>query len=187
MSTVKPSSPPAPPPPTAPPAADLASYIEAQRRARGNPAPSPVQGNAPNTPPAETDDQRRDRIIASNLTTDVQPPTFGYDPKSGGGVFQLRRVGYDDAEFWFTGMNKDIGRRAKQIIEVRKGNDADVRIAVVRRMIAIIREEVQGDFLWRSDPSGRAVWKSARLADNQELEDFLMAEFFPDPRPPQRR
>jgi len=97
-------------------------------------------------------------------------------------VFQLRRVGYDDAEFYFTGWNKDIGRRAKQVIEVRKGGSDDIRLAIVRKMIAIIRDEVQTDFVWMSDRMGRRVIMSARPADNAALEDFLMQEFFSDPR-----
>ena len=132
-------------------------------------------------PASETESQRKDRIIAANLAAREQP-TFGFDPKSGGGVFQLTRIGYDDAEFYFTGWNKDIGRRAKQLIEVRKGNNSDIRQAIVSAMIAIIRAEVQGDFTWKSERMGRPVVMSARPSDNAALEAFLMQEFFSDPR-----
>ena len=174
--------PPAPPvaapaPPRAPVETDLASYIEARRRARGEPT-----ATAPSAPPPETQAERLNRIVAANLAPREQP-TFGYDPKSGGGVFQLLRVGYDDAEFYFTGWDKEIGRRAKQRIEVRKGGDKDVRQAVVRKMIAIIRDEVQGDFTWILDRQGRSVRLSARPEDNAALEQFLLQEFFAAPRP----
>ena len=178
-----PDSPPvaAPTPPRPAPETDLASYIEARRRARGDPQATTGQGVAPSAPAAETESQRRDRIIAANLAASREQPTFGYDPKSGGGVFQLTHVGYDYAEFYFTGWNKDIGRRAKQLIEVRKGDNSDIHLAVVRAMIGIIRAEVQGDFTWRSERMGQGVVMSARPSDNAALEAFLMQEFFSGP------
>jgi len=177
--------PPAPPvaapaPPRPPAETDLAAYIEARRVARGQPPTPAAQGTAANSPPAETESERLNRVVAANLAPREQP-TFGYDPKNGGGVFQLIRIGYDDAEFYFTGWNKDIGRRAKQVIEVRKGGNDDIRQAIVRKMIAIIREEVKDDFTWISDRQGRSVKMSARPADNAALEAFLMQEFFSGP------
>ena len=72
-------------------------------------------------------------------------------------------------------------------IEVRKGSNSDIRIAVVRKMIAIIREYEQEDFLWESQRLGRSLTLSARARDNAGLEDFMMREFFPDPRLPVTR
>jgi hypothetical protein len=135
------------------------------------------------TAPAPEDDKARsNRIAAANLATQRQL-TFGYDPSHGGGVFQLVRVGYMDAEFLFFGWNKDIRRNTKQLIEVPKGNNADTRIAVVRRMISIIREYEQEDFLWESQRLRRNITLSARARDNAGLEEFMMLEFFSvDPR-----
>ena len=171
----------APTPSRAPLETDLAAYVEARRRARGDPTTIAAQGTAPATPPTETDIERRDRIVAANLAPS-QPPTFGYDPKSGGGVFQIKRLGYEDAEFYFTGWNKDIGRRARQLIEVRRGSESDIRHAIIRKIIAIIRDEVQDEFSWMSERMGRPVVMSARPSDNAELEAFLMEEFFAGPR-----
>lgn len=103
--------------------------------------------------------------------------TFGYDPDRNGGVFQVELMSYDYAEFTFIGWNKEIRRVTKQLIEVPKGNNSDIRIAVVRRMIALIREHAQEDFLWESQRVGYLTL-SARLKDNKALEDFLMKEFF---------
>ena len=175
------AAPDAPAPPAVPPAPvadDMASYIEAKRRARGEPA----AGSASNAPPADDDNARSNRIAAANLASQ-RPLTFGYDPAQGGGMFQIERMGYDDAEFLFFGWNKEIRRKTKQLIAVRKGNNSDIRIAVVRRMIAIIREHEQGDFLWESQRLGRDVTLSARVRDNAGLEEFMMREFFPDTRP----
>lgn len=157
-----------PAPETKPAASDLSAYIEAQRRARGAPAQDP---------PVENEDARRNRIIAGNLGS-ARDRTFGYDPSRSGGVFHIERLDYDYAEFIFFGWNKDISRNAKQLIEVRKGNNSDIRIAVVRKMVAIIREYEQEDFLWVSQRLGRSLTLSARPRDRAGLEDFMMREFF---------
>ena len=175
----------APAPPLPPSAGDLAAYIEARRRARGESAPAepPSPASVANAPAAEDDRARSNRIAAANLATQRQ--TFGYDPRQGGGVFQIMRMGYTNAEFLFFGWNKDIRRNTKQVIEVQKGNNADTRIAVVRKMISIIREYEQEDFLWESHRLGRNLMLSARARDNAGLEEFMLREFFEDPNRPQ--
>src|SRR6185369_6726058 len=187
MTAPGPSAAPPPTPAVRPPQeTDLASYIEARRRERGLAPPAPPANPAPTTnpdsttPPTETEAQRRDRIVAANLAP-TDPPTFGYDPKRGGGVFQVKTIGYDYAEFYFTGWDKEIGRRAKELIEVRKGSSDDIRQVMVRKMIAIIRDHVQTEFIWVSDRLGRQVTMSARPSDNAALEEFLMQEFFSAP------
>ena len=170
-------------PARAPPEGDLSSYIEARRRARGEPTLAASQGSSSSTPEGENDDERRNRIVTANLAS-INTPTFGYDAKNGGGIFQIKRMGYDDAEFFFNGWNKDIGRKTKQLIEVRKGDNRDIRIAVIRKMIAIIREQEPGDFVWLSRRLGREIALSARPGDNSGLEDFMMREFFSDTRQP---
>ena len=164
----------------APPAQDLASYVEAQRRARGE--ASDATPSAASNASAESEIARRDRIVAANLGLG-RTPTFGTDVRNAGGLFQITELGYDDARFYFMGFDKAIGRNARQLIEVRKGADADIRIAVVRRMVAIIRENVSGDFVWVSQRLGRNVTLSARPADNAGLEDFILHDIFPDARP----
>ena len=124
------------------------------------------------------------RIVAANLGLG-RAPTLGSDPSHGGGIFQIRRIGYSDAEFMFFGWNKDIRHNTNQLVEVRKGDDSDIRIAVVRKMIAIIREHSSGDFLWESQRLGRQITLSARPADNAGLEEVLMKEFFDATRPHQ--
>jgi len=143
--------------------------LEARRRARGATPPADIE--------AEDDNARSTRIIAGNLAP-PRAPTFGYDPKNGGGIFEIRRIGFNDAEFVFFGWNRNIKRNSAQLIEVRKGNNADTRVAVVRKMIEIIREHEQGDFNWQSQRLGRVISLSARRIDNGGLEDFLMQEFF---------
>ena len=158
---------PVPPPVTQPIEGDLSSYIQARRRERG----------AVDTPAIDSQEAQRNANLAANLPRAATGAATTTDPRRGGGIFEIRRMGYDDAAFMFFGWNKDMGRSTPQLIEVRKGNNADMRIAVVRKMIAIIREHEQGDFVWRSPHRDRDLVLSARPADNAALEEFLMRDF----------
>lgn len=175
---VAPPAAPAPPPvvvtpaPVAPPppvTGDLASYIEQRRRARGE------SGDAPAN--VDSDSARRDRAIAQNLAS-LQTSTFGEVPRNGGGTFQIRKLDYDDAQFTFYGWSKEINRRTFQVIDVRKGSNENISIAVVRKIISIIRDYEPGDFRWHSLRLARDMTLSARPEDNAELERFMMEEFF---------
>jgi hypothetical protein len=175
------AAPKVPPPAEAPrpaPGEDMASYIASRRRSREGAAA------APSPQPAETEQERHNRIVAENLGL-TNTPSFGNDPERGGGVFQVRSMGYDIAEFAFFGWNKAINRNSLQVIEVRRGSNENMEIAVVRRMISIVRERSSGDFLWQSRRLGRGIWLSARPADTAELEAFILKELFPEPKPGQ--
>ena len=164
-----------------PPAEDLAAYIEARRRARGETI-APSAGSSVNAS-GESELERRNRIVAANLGLN-RTPTFGADSTSAGGIFEISELHYDYAQFYFFGFDKDIGRNARQLIEVRKGDYSDIRIAVVRKMISIIQEDVSGDFVWESRRSGRRITLSARPGDSAGLEEFIMRDVFPDARRP---
>jgi hypothetical protein len=172
----------APPPMQPAPATDLAAYVEARRRERGD-APSSSPPSSSTSKAAEDENERQNRIIAANIGLNGRP-TFGKDPKNGGGIFQIKTMEYSYAEFYFFGWNKDISRNSKQVIEVRKGNNADIQIAIVRRMIEIIREHETEDFLWESHRLSRQVTLSARTRDTAGLESFMLQEFFYDTRNP---
>jgi hypothetical protein len=154
-----------PPHPAAEP--DLWSYLQARRRERGEtmePLPSD-RGTEPN----------------ANLAANLPRPATGAatkDVNRGGGIFEIKRMTYDDAAFMFFGWNPDMGRETPQLITVRIGNNENMRIAVVRRMIAIIRDYTQTDFVWRSGRGDPGVTLSARPSDNAALEAYLMREFF---------
>jgi hypothetical protein len=168
----QPAAPVAAAPALTPVEGDFSSFLEARRRARG----AAALDSAPSAPADEDERERHNRAVAANLGLN-RTPTFGRD-LSGGGVFQIQRIGVDSAEFVFFGWNRDIRRNSTQRIEVRRGDNPDIRIAVVRRMIEIIRDHESGDFTWVSRRLGRDVTLSARAADNLGLEDFLMQEFF---------
>jgi len=94
-------------------------------------------------------------------------------------------MAYDDARLKFFGWDKDIDRNALQIFTVRLGNNKNMQIAVVRKIIQIIRSQVKGDFVWESKRLGRPITLSARMKDNAGLEAFLLREFAEDASPPQ--
>ncbi len=171
---------PVPPPPIE---GDLQAYVEARRRARGETGEGVAPGSSDAAKAAADETARRDRLVAANLGQ-LQSSTFGNEAKNGGGTFQLRNLGYDSADFTFFGWNKDIKRRTFQVIEVRKGDAESINIAVVRKIIAIIREHEQGDFRWESKRLGRDMMLSARTTDNAKLEAFMMEEFFVGGRTP---
>jgi hypothetical protein len=162
------------------PAADLSSFVEARRRARGETPPAEPQSQPV---PGESGNAQANRIAAANLSTG-RNVTFGFDPRRSGGIFSVIKLTYDYSEFTFYGWNRDMRRNTAQIIAVNRGNEADIRLAVVHKMIGIIRDYEQADFVWESERLGRNVTLSARLRDTRGLEDFMLREFFPDWRRP---
>jgi hypothetical protein len=159
----------------APTEVDLAAYIEAQRRARGTPTPAPPS-EVSQALPAEDENSRASRIATANLRLREEPR--GYDKSSAGGVFQVTRKSYDYAEFTFFGWHREVRRNISQQIEVRKGDSATIELAIVRRMISIIRQYEQEDFTWHSRRLGRSLKLSARVRDSTGLEEFMLREFF---------
>ena len=147
------------------PSGDLWSYVQARRSERG--AESDALDNVPPLRRASPVDSVA-VSAAGALNQDLK----------GGGIFEIKRMDYDDAEFVFYGWNDARHLRTPERVEVRKGDNGDMRIAVVRRMIVIIREYSREDFVWRSKRSNRDYVLSARAADTPALEDFLMHEFF---------
>lgn len=182
-----PQAAPTPPPvevarPAPAPPMDFAAMVEARRRAR---APETPQ-NAPRPPdpqPQETEQERHSRQVAANLGLN-RAPSFGTNKNAGGGIFQIVTLSPEEATFHFFGWNKMIRRNSMQAMSVKRGDNPSIELAVVRRMINVIRETTTGDFTWESQRLGRDVELSARVADQQQLETFLLAEFFsPGVRP----
>ncbi len=94
------------------------------------------------------------------------------------GVFQIKSKGTRYAAFSFRGWTTDRERSKYELIEIDAGIGGDVELAIVRRMISLIRQHYQGNFNWESHRIGRVVVLSARMEDNAGLEAFLMREFF---------
>jgi hypothetical protein len=177
MKPPSPATTPAPPPPATRPSdpGDFASFVEARRRARAESQPQ-VMAAAPPGAPAESDVARANRNLAASIASQ-QPKDFG-DPSKSGGIFSVQRMGLNDAEFVFYGWSFEARRNLSQLIEVKRGNNPTMQLAVVRKMIEIIRQYEKGDFQWESKRLGRWVTLSAAQRDSAGLEAFLLQEFF---------
>ncbi len=161
---------PTPPPvpvPQAPPATDLMAYVEARRRARGE-VPA-------DTAPAAVERANRSALKQPSLSALEEERR-----RNGYGSFEIRRRGYDYAEYMFRGWNENFRRNGLELIEVQKGANDSIDLAVVRSIIGIIRRTENGDFTWVSRRLGRTLTLSARMRDNASLEEFMMQEFYDD-------
>jgi hypothetical protein len=90
-------------------------------------------------------------------------------------------MGARSGEFAFNGWRPERGKRWREVIEVDAGPGGDLERAMVRRMISLIREHYTGAFNWQSHRLGRTVVLNAAPERNDELEDYLMREFFGTP------
>lgn len=161
---------PTPPPvpvPQAPSATDLMAYVEARRRARGE-VPA-------DTAPAAVERANRSALKQPSLSALEEERR-----RNGYGSFEIRRRGYDYAEYMFRGWNENFRRNGLELIEVQKGANDSIDLAVVRSIIGIIRRTENGDFTWVSRRLGRTLTLSARMRDNASLEEFMMQEFYDD-------
>lgn len=92
------------------------------------------------------------------------------------GVFQIISKSVRMGTFTFRGWKVN-SNNWKQTIEVDAGLGGNIDLAMVRKMIEIIRTHYKGDFNWESQRLGRVINLSARLEDSAELEAFMLEEF----------
>lgn len=90
------------------------------------------------------------------------------DPKHTNEKFEIVSMDSNSAKLIFN----------NQTYEVNAGANVDIKHAVVKQIITIIRSHYSGDFTWESQRLGLSVIMSAKLEDNASLEDFMMVEFF---------
>lgn len=165
----KPQPRPEPPQPLpAPPAEDFSSFIKRKQTDRNadEMAAKQINDAAAAAERGPSEDERRMKNILNNLKVGTN------------GLFQIRRMDPYNATFSFKGWVDDYTSANTQYYEVEARSGEDIRLVMIRRMIAIVREHYNGDFDWVSNRLGRTVTLSARAGDNAALEDFLMKEFF---------
>jgi hypothetical protein len=171
---VPPPEPPQPapaPPPVPTPSVDMLAMINA-RRAQRRAAEAQAERESEGVPGANLNGRQKGlSAIQRNLDTLK-------DDDRTGGIFQILSQDSYTAEYVFNGWRPDTHRRWRQLIEVRAKPGEDIELAIVRSMIELIRGHYQGDFQWESHRLGKVVTLSARLADNRELEEFLVREFY---------
>ena len=108
---------------------------------------------------------------------------FGVGSNKAYGTFTTGFVGDSYAEFTFYGWSKERKVDIAQPYEVRKGNNSDIYIAIVRRIISIVRDQVEdSEIQWQSRRLGRSVTLSVLPKDNAVFEDFVLQEILYDLR-----
>lgn len=207
---VAPAAPEAPPAPAASPAPAPPRVIARKPSPTPSKTPSPiavppVAEPAPESPVppreplvdmmASIQANRAQRAAAESALARGNPSKAGEDAltrnmrslsgqEGVGGVFTVLRKGLRSGEFAFNGFRNEGRKQWREVIEVDAGPGGDIELAMIRRMIELIRGHYTGDFRWDSHRLGRVIVLSARPADQAGLEDFLMREFFASPPPP---
>ena len=141
---------------------DMMSYVNAARARRqaeeGHAGGSAQQASA-------------DDIHMANIRRNLQPAGTN-------GIFQILDIQTRTARFSFRSWTTNASNPQRETIVVNSGPSGDIELAIVRRMIDLIRAHYKGDFNWESQRLGQVVVLSAREEDTAELEDFMKREFF---------
>jgi outer membrane biosynthesis protein TonB len=162
------------PTPAPAPQVDMLAMIESRRAQRRAAEAAAARGE----PPAQSGEPSPQDTATASLNRNLQ----SLSGREGvGGVFQILRKGTRTAEFAFNGWRPDSQRKWREVIEVDAGLNGNVELAIVKRMIELIRTHYSGDFQWESHRLGRVVTLSARAEDSEGLEDFMLREFFGPP------
>ena len=143
---------------------DMQAYVNAARARRRAASGSPEESTSYEREPSE--DEIRMARVKRNLSSGTN------------GVFQILHMESSTAAFSFRGWTTDASNSRREYIPVELGANVDIEIAIVRKMIELIRRYFKGNFNWESQRLDRVVILSARLEDNEGLERFLMQEFF---------
>jgi type IV secretory pathway VirB10-like protein len=153
-----------PEPPTTPAdqPVDMMALVNANRQRRQSEEQSATAKERGNP-----NEDQRDAVIKRNL---AQEGTNG--------IFQVRDVGLHTAQLSFKGWKNNYNNARLEIFDVQAKPGETIELAIVRKMIVIIRKDYSGDFEWESQRLGRSITKSARIEDTAELEQFLMREMF---------
>jgi hypothetical protein len=161
------------------PADDMFTQLQAARKRR---ADAQAQERAPQAgagPSQQDEAQDPNSVALANIATSLKRAN-GASRDDSGGLFQVRRVGLRDATFVFHGWSANSRRNSNRLVTVEQGAEANIQIAIVKKMIEIIREQKSDSFIWESHRLGRQLTLSARQEDSIELQQFLLREFFSD-------
>jgi outer membrane biosynthesis protein TonB len=171
--TPRPATPPLPQSPSAAPAptADISTMLNAARARR-------QQTEQADTSDDDTTAEKSDKAPSGNEVAQANINFSLRKNKGYGGVFQITSIGPRVGMFIFRGWNVDAVNSTRQDISVDAGLGGDVQMAVIARMIVLIREHYKGNFQWDSRRLGKVVTMSARPADEAGLREFMRQEFF---------
>ena len=174
---VEPPDKPQPSPPMRPPDPEqpqsMAELVQRNQARRAEAESAAARYNAAGRAAAgdQSAEERRNANLASNLKS------LSQQPDGTNGIFQIISKGHRYAQFSFREWTTDASSSKRRLVEVDAGQGGDVELAIVRKMIELIREHYQGNFNWDSYRLGRVVTLSARKDDSEGLEQFMMREF----------
>ena len=159
--------------PLAAPVEDTSSRLAAARERRRALDSAAAEENraAAQASREPSDDDIASANIARNLQNALHPR------KGMGGAFQVTNTGARMGQFVFRGWADDPSHSVHETYDVDAGLGGNVELAMIRKMIALIRKHYPGDFIWENRQGERKTL-SARPGDNAFLEEYLMREFF---------
>jgi len=156
------------PAPAATTAPDMQDFVNAARARRQ--AAEALAGRE-NAEAADSErEPSKEQISMARVKRNLHPGTNG--------VFQILSIESHTAAFSFRGWTTDASNSRREYIQVELGTNSNIQIAIVRKMIELIRRYYKGDFNWESQRLDRVVTLSAREEDNAGLEEFMLKEFF---------
>lgn len=94
-----------------------------------------------------------------------------------GGLFTIINKGVRTATFSFRGWEVRVNSN-RQVYEVDAGLGGNVELAIVKKMMEVIRSRFKKQAPWESNRLGRVVMISMAPEDSEETERFLMKEMF---------
>lgn len=165
---VEPVIPAVPPSPAPAAPTDMQSFVDAQRARRR--AAEGLSGRERAEAPAAEREPSEDEIRMAKVKRNLTVGTSG--------IFQIISIESRRAAFSFRGWTSDSSNSRREYIQVEIGTNSSIEIAIVRKMIELIRRYYPGNFNWESQRLDRTVVLSARIEDNEGLEVFLLREFF---------
>lgn len=170
---VEPIMPAVPPAPAPAAPTDMQSFVDAARARRRAAEGLSGRDQPAAGPPSAEREPSEDEIRMANVKRNLAVGTSG--------IFQIISIESRRASFSFRGWTTDSSNARREFIQVEIGTNSSIEIAIVRRMIELIRKYYKGDFNWESQRLDRVVVLSARPEDNEGLEAFMMKEFFGEP------
>lgn len=159
-----------PPRPPADAPTDMQSFVDAQRARRRAAEGLSGRDSTPDPAPAVEREPSEDEIRLAKVKRNLTVGTSG--------IFQIMSIESRRAAFSFRGWTSDSSNARREYVQVEIGNNSSIEIAIVRKMIELIRKYYQGNFNWESQRLDRTVVLSARVEDNEGLEAFMLKEFF---------
>ena len=149
---------------------DMQSFVDAQRARRRAAQGLSARDSYPVPAPSVESEPSEDEIRLARVKRSLTVGTSG--------IFQIMSIESRRAAFSFRGWTNDSSNSRREYVQVEIGNNSSIEIAIVRKMIELIRRYYQGNFNWESQRLDRTVVLSARLEDNEGLEAFMLKEFF---------